>query len=169
MKFRDGLIGFGPNLVFDCESSEQSPFGDDVENRLPSDAHAVVNFSTSGGTVILASVNSRGPPIIDALAVYACLSPLDQAAPRNWWLQLARFRRLASATIAFASGCSELDSTAAARAIKSSSLRARCSRHSRHRRGTACQGSGLIEDHHVQIAGTFECESVLNKEPVLSP
>ena len=34
MKFLNGFIGFGPNLIFDGESSEQFPFGDDIENRL---------------------------------------------------------------------------------------------------------------------------------------
>ena len=34
MKFLNGLIGFGPNLILDGESAEQCPFGDDIENRL---------------------------------------------------------------------------------------------------------------------------------------
>src|SRR5258707_9003640 len=45
---------------------------------------------------------------------------------------------------------------------------ARCCHHVRNRWRTACQGSGLIENHDVQIARTFECESVLNKKSVLS-
>src|SRR5258708_36428911 len=34
MKFADGLTGFGPNLIFNCESSEQSALSDGIENRL---------------------------------------------------------------------------------------------------------------------------------------
>jgi hypothetical protein len=30
MKFRNRFIGFGPNLIFDGESAEQSSFGDDI-------------------------------------------------------------------------------------------------------------------------------------------
>ena len=34
MQFLNGLIGFGPNLILDGESTEQFPFGDDIENCL---------------------------------------------------------------------------------------------------------------------------------------
>src|SRR5258708_1583634 len=43
------------------------------------------------------------------------------------------------------------------------------SRDSRDCWGPACERSGLIENHHVQIAGAFEGESVLDEETVLSP
>src|SRR5207237_7822836 len=37
----------------------------------------------------------------------------------------------------------------------------------RYRRGTACERSGLIENHHVQIAGTFERQPILDEETIL--
>jgi hypothetical protein len=35
MKFGNGFTGFGPNLIFNCESSEQSALSYGIENRLP--------------------------------------------------------------------------------------------------------------------------------------
>jgi len=34
-KFGDGLTGYRPNLVFNCESSEQPALSDGIEKRLP--------------------------------------------------------------------------------------------------------------------------------------
>src|SRR5215472_11167413 len=88
---------------------------------LPSAAQAAVAFASSVGGVTLRSLNKRRPPI-------ATLSPFTSAcAPRpgiaSNWLAVndGRPRRLASATITLASGCSESPSTAAARENKSSS------------------------------------------------
>src|SRR5229473_2042737 len=101
------------------ESSSQPSTGVVI---FDSDAHVLVSFSTSGGTVTLASVNRRGPPISTLLPSTKAFAPRPGSAPNfvadNW----TTLRRLASVTIALASGCSELDSTAAARAIKSSSV-----------------------------------------------
>jgi len=35
--------------------------------------------------------------------------------------------------------------------------------------GSAREGPGLVENHHIQLAGTFECEPVLDEKTVLSP
>ena len=65
-----------------------------------------------------------------------------------------------------ASGCSELDSTAAEYATNSSSDVPGAAATSG---GTARQGPGLVEDDHIQSAGAFERKPVLNKGPILSP
>ena len=125
-------------------------------------------FSTSGGTVHLALGQQARPADDDALAVHQCLSRLDRPALRSCMLcNSATFRRLASATIALASGCSELASTAAAEQASCHSAMPGAAATPRYRRGAACECSGLIENHHVQIAGTFERESVLDEETIL--
>jgi hypothetical protein len=35
MKFGNGFTRFAPNLIFNCESSEQSALSYGIENRLP--------------------------------------------------------------------------------------------------------------------------------------
>jgi len=71
---------------------------------------------------VLASVNMRGPPMTTLWPSTTAFAPRPGRASKFVAPNRSAFRRLASATIALASGCSEVDSTAAARAIKSSSV-----------------------------------------------
>ncbi len=88
---------------------------------FPSDAQALVDISTSAGALVLASANRRGPPTIMLLPSTIARAPRPASA---WKLEACKWStllRLASPMTALASGCSELASTAAARAINSDS------------------------------------------------
>src|SRR5579864_260321 len=46
---------------------------------------------------------------------------------------------------------------------------ARRNRNARQRRGSSCECSGLIENHHIQIPGAFKRDSILDEKAILSP
>jgi probable HAF family extracellular repeat protein len=60
MKFGDGFTRFGPNLIFNGESTEQSAFLNSIENRLPIRCPFACQLFNVCGAVTLASVNKRG-------------------------------------------------------------------------------------------------------------
>src|SRR5664279_3274803 len=66
---------------------------------FPSDAQAVVTFSTSGGTTTLSSVNRRGPPIMTLLPFTNAFAPRPGSASKSAACNVGRFRRLAHAPV----------------------------------------------------------------------
>jgi hypothetical protein len=75
MKFFDCFIRFGPNLIFNGESTEGLSFGNDIENRLSlgrSSGRQLFNFWRYYYPVLRQQTRSAD---YDALAVYACLCP----------------------------------------------------------------------------------------------
>ena len=82
MKCRNGFARFGPNLIFNRESSEQPVICDGIENRLPIRRPCGCQFSTAGGAVTLASVNRRGPPTAMLFPFTSALAPRPDSASK---------------------------------------------------------------------------------------
>src|ERR1019366_9545207 len=91
MKFRDGFMGFGPNLVLDSESAEQSPVCDDRENRLSLGRPGGRKFFNFRGTVTLSSLNRRGPPIMTLLPFTRACAPRPGSASKSAARNVGRF------------------------------------------------------------------------------
>ena len=105
----------------------------------------------------------------DALATYACLR-----ASTGQRFEVDSVQRGQVSAVGFRHDCLservfgvDFDSGSVGKQI--TLVGASYRRDFRHCRGPACERSGLIENHHVQIAGAFECESVLDEQTVLSP
>src|SRR6266478_5539611 len=71
-KFRDCLLRFGPNLILDGKSTEQFPFGDDVENCLSLGRPLGRRLFHFCGYCRLALGQQPRSPDNDVLAFYLC-------------------------------------------------------------------------------------------------
>ena len=169
MKFSDGFTGFGSNLVFNCESSEQPTLSERIENRLPVRRPCGCQFFNFRRHRYLGLGHQARSADFDTRAFHERLRSSTRKR-----LEIRGCQSGQASAPGFGDDCFGermfgvgFDSGGARNQIVFG--RARCRRDSRHGRRTACQGSGLVENDHVQIAGTFECESVLNQEPVLGP
>jgi hypothetical protein len=98
-------------------TGDSKPVADSVARRICIDEVAAEVLPTDKASAVKRFQCRRGPPISMILPFTRALAPRPGSASNSAACRVGRFRRLASATIALASGCSELASTAAARAI----------------------------------------------------
>ena len=119
MKLLNGLFGLGRISSSAAKAPSSIPSATTERTVFPSHAHWVIIFSTSGGTVTLPSVKRRGPPTMTLLPFTRACAPRPGRDSKSVVCSVGKFRCLASATTAFASGCSEFASTAAAAASRS--------------------------------------------------
>src|SRR5437660_577817 len=117
MKFGDGFTGFGPNFIFNCECSEQPVLSHSVQNCFPIRCPCGCQFFNFWRHRYFGLGQQARSADFYILAFHERLR-----ASTSLRLEI-RSRELGHAsTFALPSGCSEVDSTAAARAIRSFSV-----------------------------------------------
>ncbi len=73
VKFGDGFFRFGPNLIFNCEGTEQSPFCNGIENCLPIGCPCGCPFFNLWQHRHLGFSQQVGSADFDSLAFHECL------------------------------------------------------------------------------------------------
>jgi len=121
MKFRDGVNGLGADLIFSGESAEQAAFGDDIQNCLSfrrPQAGRLLNFRGRRRLGLGQQARSTNHNL---LAIHTCLRASARQRLKISSLPLGYASTSGFFDDGFGKRCSELISTAAARAINSDS------------------------------------------------